>query len=77
MFAIVLKLVSKTLNYSNRISQVIGWLAKCINTKFVYSSTAVYELCRYAKLPNNASNINPMPDWFLTKLKEHIDCVLQ
>ena len=30
-----------------------GWLSKCINTKFVYCSTTVYKLCRYAKLPNS------------------------
>ena len=31
----------------------------------------------YAKLLNNASTINPMPDLFLTALKIHIDNVLK
>ena len=53
----------------------IGCLPKCINTKFVVSSTTVYKLCRYVKLPNNASTINPMPDYFLTAFKIDIDDV--
>ena len=56
---------------------LLAWLSKCINTKFVYSSTTVYKQCRYAKLPNNASTINPMNDCSLTALKIHIDDVLK
>ena len=52
-------------------------LPKCINTKFVCSLTTVYKLCKYAKLPNIASTINPMPGCFLIASKIHFDDVLK
>ena len=54
-----------------------GCLPKCINTKFIYTSTTVFILRRYAKLSNNASTINPMPDCYLIGLKIHIDDVIK
>ena len=60
---------------TSNVGNKYGWLSKCINTRFVCSSTTVYKLCRYAKLPNKASAINPMTDYFLTALKIHIDDV--
>ena len=61
----------------NKISEDIGCLSKCINTEFVCSSTKLYKLCWQARLPNNASTINPMPNCLLTALKIHVDDFLE
>ena len=51
-----------------------GCLPNCINTRFVCNSTTVYKLSSYAKLPNNASTINPMPDCILMTFWNSLHC---